>query len=233
MSEQAQKADLAFFSGPTIRHKVEPEKTAIIVICMQNIFLRANSPIYSPNAETLVPKLQGLLELCRGKKMKVIHVMSALRADGSDLGRLGDIRPMIRQKNLFGSGTPPVDVIDELKSPGDIFIEKRRYDAFFGTDLDVVLRANNINTVLISGIATNGCCEATACEAFSRDYKVVFLSDGNATEGLPDMGWGPLSPEVAQRSRSSRLRSAVWQRLIRYLRRSGAHSTAHPVLNGP
>jgi ureidoacrylate peracid hydrolase len=46
---------------------------------------------------------------------------------------------------------------------------------------------------------TNVCCESTARDAFSRDYKVIFLSDGNATFDFPDVGFGAVSADEAQR----------------------------------
>ncbi len=205
-----EKPDLAFFTPPMIRYTIVPARTAIIVICMQNICLRPG-PLFDPPALDMVPRLKSLLDLCRNKGIKVIHVVSALRGDGSDAGRLGEIRPMINQRKLFYQGSEDVEVYSKLKGPGDIRIEKRRYGAFYGTDLDLILRSNSIDTVIITGTATNGCCEETAREAFARDYKVIFPSDGNATHGLPDMGWGPLSPDEAQRATLTLVASSLGQ----------------------
>ena len=60
-------------------------------------------------------------------------------------------------------------------------IVKHKYDAFFETDLDAILRYCQVDTVIITGTATNACCESTARSAFMRDYQVVFPSDLNAT----------------------------------------------------
>jgi ureidoacrylate peracid hydrolase len=60
-------------------------------------------------------------------------------------------------------------------------IVKHKFDAFFETDLDAILRYHRVDTVIITGTATNACCESTARSAFMRDYKVVFPSDANAT----------------------------------------------------
>jgi isochorismatase family protein/alpha/beta hydrolase family protein len=70
--------------------------------------------------------------------------------------------------------------------PRDILLDKPRYGAFHGTDLDLILRARGIDTVIIAGIATNVCCETTAREAVVRDFRVFFLSDGTATFGKGD-----------------------------------------------
>ena len=82
---------------------------------------------------------------------------------------------------------------------GDILLKKPRYGAFHGTDLELMLRHRGIDTLIIGGIATNVCCETTAREATVRDFKVLFLSDGTATFGLPDMGFGAITAQEVQR----------------------------------
>ena len=68
----------------------------------------------------------------------------------------------------------------------DIVLEKPRFGAFHGTDLELILRSRGIDTIIISGIATNVCCETTAREAMVRDFHVFFLSDGTAALGMGD-----------------------------------------------
>jgi ureidoacrylate peracid hydrolase len=68
--------------------------------------------------------------------------------------------------------------------PCDILLDKPRFGAFHGTDLELILRCRGIDTVIISGIATNVCCETTAREAMVRDFHVFFLSDGTATSAM-------------------------------------------------
>jgi ureidoacrylate peracid hydrolase len=65
--------------------------------------------------------------------------------------------------------------------PSDILLDKPRFGAFHGTDLELILRARGIDTTIISGITTNVCCETTAREAAVRDFHVIFLSDATAT----------------------------------------------------
>jgi len=71
--------------------------------------------------------------------------------------------------------------------PRDILLEKPRFGAFHGTDLELILCARGIDTIMVTGIATNVCCEATAHEATVRDFRVFFLSDGTATFGMGDL----------------------------------------------
>jgi biuret amidohydrolase len=64
---------------------------------------------------------------------------------------------------------------------GDIVLEKPRFGAFHGTDLELILRARGVDSVILTGIATNVCVETTAREAAVRDFRVFFTSDGTAT----------------------------------------------------
>ena len=78
-------------------------------------------------------------------------------------------------------------------------VEKHRPSAFFERELDTILRERGIRTVVVTGVATNGCCYATALDANFRGYRVVFVSDATATSVLPDLGFGAFSAEQAQR----------------------------------
>src|SRR5262245_4781830 len=64
--------------------------------------------------------------------------------------------------------------------PNDPIVTKHHYSAFYNTDLDTVLRANGIRSVVLTGVVTNVCVETSAREAFIRDYYVVVVSDGTA-----------------------------------------------------
>jgi nicotinamidase-related amidase len=69
---------------------------------------------------------------------------------------------------------------------GEYRVVKHKYDAFFETDLDSILRNKSIKTIIIVGTATNVCCESPARSGFFRDYQVAFPSDCNASfdEGM-------------------------------------------------
>ena len=107
-----------------------------------------------------------------------------MRADGSNLGVMGElVAPFIVA--LYTEGADTAQLHDGLDvGPGDIILDKPRYGAFHATDLELILRSRGIDTVVISGIATNICCETTAREAAQRDFRVIFLSDGTATKEM-------------------------------------------------
>lgn len=101
-----------------------------------------------------------------------------------------EIVPEIRD-GLLNRGAETAALNPRLNvDPRDIVLEKPRFGAFYGTDLELILRSRGIDTIVISGIATDVCCDTTAREANARDFRVLFLSDGTATND-PD-------PERAQ-----------------------------------
>jgi nicotinamidase-related amidase len=71
-----------------------------------------------------------------------------------------------------------------VRDPRDILLEKPHYGAFYDTNLELLLRRRGIDTIIITGIETNVCCETTAREAMVRDFRVFFLSDGTTTGGV-------------------------------------------------
>lgn len=162
--------------------KINPAKTALVVVDMQNDFVEEGAPIRFPGAVKVMPKLKELIHICRGNDIPVIYTMETHREDGSDMGLMADIWPLIKDRKGLIKGTRGVDIYKEIAPrPGDIVIEKRRYSAFHGTDLEMILRNKEIDTLIITGGATDCCCLATAIEAQERDFKVVFMSDLTAT----------------------------------------------------
>jgi len=73
------------------------------------------------------------------------------------------------------------DMLQPQEGKREYVIVKHKFDAFFETDLDAILRYHGVNTVIITGTATNVCCESTARAAYMRDYLVAFPDDTNAT----------------------------------------------------
>jgi nicotinamidase-related amidase len=82
------------------------------------------------------------------------------------------------------------EIIADLKpQPQDIVFQKRRPDAFVGTDFDLMLRSNGIKTIVISGVATEGGVEGTARSARNLGYDVVIVKDcvGSRNQDLHEM----------------------------------------------
>ena len=172
---------------------IEPRKTAMIVVDMQTDFVAAGAAMETPAARAAVPKIAEALTICRDAKIRVIYTAHVHRHDGCDMGLFDDIYPPIAKRAALVDGTPGAEIYRELApAPGEHVIRKHRYSAFFGTDLEIILREWGVDTVIISGTTTENCCHATARDAMFRNYRVIFLSDATATVDYPDRGFGTM-----------------------------------------
>lgn len=186
---------------PNLINTISPEKTAILVIDMINDLIEESSPACVKTGNAIAPKLGTFLNECRNRGIKVIYCSTTYRKDKYDLGFnnqiiLNQISPDIMQKGTKGT---QIYHVCAPKS-NDIIIEKQFYSAFYCTELDVILRANGIDTLVITGICTDTGVHATARDGFYLDYDVVVLSDLTATRKWPDCGYGTVSEETSQRA---------------------------------
>ncbi len=165
---------------------------------MQNAFVEG-SPVSAPEGPQVLERLNHLAGVCHEVGIQVIYTAHVVRPDHSNIGVLGKVVPPV-QEGLIDEGSASASLHAGVQvREGDIVLKKPRYHAFHGTDLELILRQKGIDTLIIGGIATNVCAETTAREAMVRDFKVLFLSDGTATFGLPDLGFGPVTAQEVQR----------------------------------
>ena len=153
---------------------------ALLIIDMQNDFADPNTRLYSKRAQDLIPVINTLTGSGRSNNVPVIWVNQEHRRQLVDFGREGDISPVHCVEGTLGAA-----LIAELNyEDTDHTVIKRRYSGFYATDLDLLLRCLNCNTIMLTGIATDGCVQATAGDAQARDYYVRLVSD--ATYGTGD-----------------------------------------------
>ena len=180
---------------------LNPARTAMIVVDMQNDFVAPGAGLQSGQAHAMVPKLAETLTFCREHGIKVIYTAHVHRSDGCDMGLFKDLYPPIADGSVLVDGEKGVEIFPELTpAPGEHVIKKHRYSGFFGTDLDIILRGWGIESVIISGTTTENCCHATARDAMFNNYKVIFLSDATGTFDYPDVGSGAMSAEEVHRA---------------------------------
>ena len=173
---------------------VIPERTALLSIDLQNCFVEG-SPIAAPEGPAILERVNRLAAACRKAGIVVIHTSIVFRPDRSNLGLLAEFSPAVRE-GILDKGTESAALHKGLViDPRDILVDKPRFGAFHGTDLELILRKRGIDTVIIGGVATNVCCETTAREAAVRDLRVFFLSDGTATAAM-----GSASAEELQKA---------------------------------
>lgn len=149
--------------------RLDPARTALIVVDMQNDFVREGGRLVVPDAETTLPQIQRLLALARESGMRVVYTQ--------DTHDEGDPEWEIWGEHCRRA-TWGWQIVDDLASRGDeVVIQKLRYDAFYGTQLDHLLRLWDIDTLVICGTVANICVHYTAASAALRWYDVVIPLD--------------------------------------------------------
>jgi len=164
--------------------RLDPRRTALLVIDMQNTFCQPGSPAEVPVSRDIVGPINGLTRELRRLGAAVVWV---LHANTHTKGRSDweiffnhVVADEVRQRTIESLAPGQQTVWKELAtSPDDITIIKNRYSALIAgsSSLERVLRNLGIDTVLIAGTKTNICCEATARDAMMLDFKVVMVSD--------------------------------------------------------
>lgn len=151
-------------------------KHAIVVIDMLNDFIGEKAELRCPGGEEIVPNLQKLFQWVRERNQRglddihLVHIQEAHRKNDADFR----VRPRHAVAGTWGS-----DFIRELYPEGDEYIiPKRRHSGFAHTDLDLYLKEESIDTVVVTGVWTNVCVRSTASDALANAYKVITLSDG-------------------------------------------------------
>lgn len=165
-------------------------RQAILVIDMLNDFIHEKGALVCPNGMKIVPNIQRLLTWIRGRKddsIQIVHIQEAHRKHDADF----KVRPCHAVAGSWSS-----DFIEELKPLGDEYVvPKRRHSGFAYTDLDLYLREEKIDTVVVTGVWTNVCVRSTATDALARAYRVITLTDAvhSKTQEMHEYGLNDLS----------------------------------------
>ncbi len=161
------------------KHKMQlnKEKSALLVIDMQQFFLDPASPTFTCGGVAILPIIKGLIEAFRKAGRPVIYTRHVHHPARLDAGIM-----QYWWEGMCIEGSPESEVhCDIAPLPDEKVILKHRYSAFYNTDLETVLRCLGIEDLVVSGIMTNLCCESTARDAYYRDYRVFFLADATGT----------------------------------------------------
>ncbi len=181
--------------------EIDPAKTAVIVIDMQNAYASPGGYLDLAGfdisgATRVIESTKGVLEVARRAGVQVIYFQNGWDADYVEAGGPGSpnfhksnalktmrARPEL-QGSLLARGTWDYELVDELKpQPGDIVLHKTRYSGFFNSQLDSVLRSRGIRNLVFVGIATNVCVESTLRDGFFLEYFGIVLEDATHQAG--------------------------------------------------
>ncbi len=150
---------------------LNPAKTAVVVVDMQNDFVRDEGSLSVPSAKETIKNIQSLLERARKQNVKVVYTQDT-HFEGD---KEWEIWPVHCKK-----GTEGWQIINELMpEENDLVVEKNRYDGFYGTSLEHYLsHVWDIKTLVITGTVANICVAHTAGSAGLRWYDLVIPADG-------------------------------------------------------
>jgi ureidoacrylate peracid hydrolase len=174
----------------TLAERLKPSHTALFIIDMQKDFCidgfatsKAGRPLGA--AQAIIPRIAGLRAAARRAGVLVCHIGFCTLPD-----HMSDSGPWLsqRRRSAYASdkiaiaGSDGAAFIDELApEDGELKILKHRYSAFKGTDLDMLLRAHNIGSVVVTGVSTNVCVESAVRDAFEYSYYVCVPDDAVAS----------------------------------------------------
>ena len=172
-----------------VNENLDPAKTALVVVDMQNAFMLPGvAHALCPMAEKIVPNINRLAAAVRATGGTVVWIKTTFKPDALESWStyFAMVTPQQGAKRMAALTAdskghelwPSLEVRSE-----DLIVEKNRFSAFIqgSSDLAAVLRGRGLDTLLITGTVTNVCCESTARDAMMLDYRVVMLSDGNAS----------------------------------------------------
>jgi nicotinamidase-related amidase len=180
----------------TLDELVDPHHTALVVVDMQRDFCTPGGAFDRLGVDismypAMVSRLARLIEGARAAGVRVVYVMMTTLP-----GRLIESPAQIRfnrRLHLAANGGEPLDyttdgsvgqqIIPELPvEDRDMIVKKYRSSGFWGTNLDMLLRSNAVQTVIVTGCTTEGCVESTARDAMFNDYYVVVPEDCVASD---------------------------------------------------
>lgn len=152
--------------------RVDPARTALVVVDMQNDFVKEGGTLVVPDAEGTIPEIQQLLSLARYSGMKVVFSQDTHTEGDPEWG----IWPEHAREGSWGW-----EIVEDLAPRDDeLVIRKVRYDAFYGTHLDHFLRLWKVDTLIVCGTVANICVHYTAASAALRWYKVIIPKDATS-----------------------------------------------------
>ena len=194
-------------------------KPALLIVDMQNDFVRVGAPMEVPQARDTISQHQQLIQHFRKNRLPIVYTRFLA---GSERRLLWEFSPKLAppilachagHKRFYADihkTLECIEIIDELApKPEDVVIDKLGYGAFHGTKLDDTLRRRGIESLIVTGTVTQICVEETAREAFHYGYKTTLVSDA-VSSYLPDLhaatlknfglkfGWVSTTNEVLQ-----------------------------------
>jgi ureidoacrylate peracid hydrolase len=171
-----------------IHDDLNPRKTALVVVDMQNAFLMPGvAHSLCPMAQEIVPNINRLAQAVRSTGGAVVWIKTTFtdetRESWSTYYAISRPEQNAKRAEALAAGSKGHELWAALEvQPDDLVVEKNRFSAFIqgSSNLADVLRERGLDTILVTGTVTGVCCESTARDAMMLNFKTVMVSDGNA-----------------------------------------------------
>ncbi|QXU49044.1 cysteine hydrolase [Chryseobacterium sp. D764] len=152
---------------------MENIKTALLVMDMQSSILSN-----LPDTQELISNVNKVIKAARNRQIPVIYITVGFRQGMPEINSNNKVFSGIKQHMADVNMKEWVAIHPELSpEEEDIVITKRRFSAFTGSDLEVVLRGLNIQHLVLTGVSTSGVVLSTVREASDKDYKLTVIED--------------------------------------------------------
>jgi ureidoacrylate peracid hydrolase len=166
---------------------IDPQRSALIMIDMQNCYLAENQPGFARNGVEIISKVNELADAFRHAGSRVFWIRNTIAKEGvrawpaySEL-RTPEVRSRMETALEEGSDGHAISPHMTLERE-DLIVDKYRYSAFIqgSSDIEQQLRALAVDTLFIGGVLTNVCCESTARDAMMLNYRVGMAAEATA-----------------------------------------------------
>lgn len=171
-------------------------RPALVIVDMQNDFVRVGAPLEVPEARPTIPTHQRLLTACRERGVPVIYTKFVAGPERTLVWEWSPVlappvrccwKGVLRHYPDVDKELDCSDIIEEIyPEPGDPIVDKFGYGAFHNTNLEDLLEARHVESVLVTGTVTQICVEETARESFKRGYRTTIVSDA-VSSYMPDL----------------------------------------------
>jgi len=153
---------------------------ALVLVDVNRSFFDTDGPFYYPGAEETLGPIEALLEAARDGGRLVVHAREAHRKGLHDFER-----PKLPEHSYIGDRDQEAFPGFEER-PGEVVIPKRRFSAFFATDLALLFQEQGVKRVIIAGVKTNVCIRATVQDAFAYGYRPT-IARGSVSSNRPHL----------------------------------------------
>ena len=166
----------------SLKERCDPQWAGLLVVDVQNDFVSSKGSCALrgddvSTAEAMVPKLIRLIEEARRVALPIIYVKTT-HSDWTDTPSWIYRKSQQKKLNTCREGSWGAELYEGISPlPQERVVIKHRYSGFINTDLNTVLKAKGIQSVMVTGVATNVCVETTARDAYMFDYYVTMIDD--------------------------------------------------------